>query len=53
MTTSDEITEHFLSMILGVQTSEKLTSTEKSYIIGLLQDQLKLELISLEYLVPV
>lgn len=44
-----KLTERFSTMILGVTASITLTDIEKSYIIELLQDQLKTELICIEF----
>lgn len=44
MITEQILTDHFTSMILGVQNSENLRETEKAYIVEMLHDQLKIEL---------
>lgn len=50
--TNQQLTERFSTMILGVRNSDSLLQNEKEYIIELLQDQLSVELICLEYADP-
>lgn len=47
--TESQLTERFTTMIVGVRNTETLHDVEKNYIIEMLEDQLKLELICLEY----